>query len=143
MSESYDHEKLARLASHLPRLQAEGFGSWTEMRKDDDGAFIMPEHILSTAGQEFIETCYEDGWIRTDLKWSDWGTSVEATSLQEDPTALGAATPLQLAKLLTAIVRADRFVEGTLDGAFDSGLIARILSRASSLAGAHDSDIPS
>jgi len=35
--------------------------------------------------------------------------------------------------LLTAIVRSDRFVEGSIEGAFRSGLLARISRRAEAL----------
>jgi hypothetical protein len=53
--------------------------------------------------------------------------------LKDDPEATAAATPDQLARLLTAIVRSDRFVEGSIAGAFDSGLLARIARRAAAL----------
>jgi uncharacterized protein DUF6508 len=39
----------------------------------------------------------------------------------------------QLAWLLTAIIRSDRFVEGSIAGAFESGLLARIARRAAVL----------
>ena len=35
--------------------------------------------------------------------------------------------------LLTAIIRSDRFTEGSIAGAFESGLLARIARRAASL----------
>ena len=43
--------------------------------------------------------------------------------------------PEQLGWLLTAIVRSDRFVEGSIEGAFASGLLARIARRAAALLG--------
>jgi hypothetical protein len=43
------------------------------------------------------------------------------------------ATQEELAKLLTAIIRSDRFVEGSLEGAFESGLLAAICRRAAVL----------
>jgi hypothetical protein len=43
------------------------------------------------------------------------------------------ATPDQLTELLTAIIRSDRFVEGSIAGAFDSGLLGRIACRAAVL----------
>ena len=53
--------------------------------------------------------------------------------MRSDPEAVAAATPEQLAWLLTAIVRSDRFVEGSIEGAFESGLLARIARRAAAL----------
>ena len=38
-----------------------------------------------------------------------------------------------MAMLLTAIVRSDRFVEGSIEGAFQSGLLAAICRRAAVL----------
>jgi len=46
---------------------------------------------------------------------------------------VAAATPEQLAMLLTAIVRSDRFVEGSIAGAFESGLLVAICRRAATL----------
>lgn len=57
----------------------------------------------------------------------------EAARLLDDPACLAEATPEQLAHLLTGLIRSERFNEGTLAGAFDSGLIARILRRATVL----------
>ena len=39
------------------------------------------------------------------------------------------ASLLELAQLLTAIHRGDRFMEGNIAGAFESGLIVRIVRR--------------
>jgi hypothetical protein len=44
------------------------------------------------------------------------------------------ASPEQLAKLITAVVRADRFCEGYLHGAFESGLLVGVVRRARQLA---------
>ncbi|WP_055048084.1 DUF6508 domain-containing protein [Devosia sp. A16] len=134
MNSDYDHDKLARLAGLLPQLQVEGLGYWTEMRKDDDGAILMPEYAMSASALEFLDTCYADGWIRGDINWVEWKGTAEALTLRNDPAELDTASADQLAKLLTAIVRQDRFVEGELASAFDSGLIGRILSRAAKLA---------
>ena len=49
------------------------------------------------------------------------------------------ATADDLARLLTAIVRSDRFSEGSINGAFESGLLARIARRAATLLAAEAS----
>ena len=46
------------------------------------------------------------------------------------------ATPEQLARVLTVVVRAERFNEGAMAGAVQSGLLPRLLRRAAALASA-------
>jgi hypothetical protein len=60
--------------------------------------------------------------------------SSEARALLEDPAAMREATPEQLARVLTVIVRLERFSDGTMAGAVRSGLVARLLRRAAVLA---------
>jgi hypothetical protein len=140
MSEEFDREKLARLASFCPAFEAEDFrfGSWTELRRDEDGAVLMPEFIPHATALEFLDVCYADEWIRQDFSWVEWKDSREATSLRDDPNAIAAASLDQLSKLITVIVRQDRFAEGTLANAFETGLITRILSRLATISTSPD-----
>ena len=62
-----------------------------------------------------------------------WLQTEEGAALRDRPEALATASPDELRKLLTAIIRSDRFVEGSIVGAFESGLLARIARRASAL----------
>ena len=50
-----------------------------------------------------------------------------------EPDGLRSASADQIANLLTTVVRRDRFVEGGLAAAFESGLILAILERAEQL----------
>jgi hypothetical protein len=59
--------------------------------------------------------------------------SKDAMRLRDDPKALAAASAEQLAKLLTVLIRQDRFVEGALNGAFEAGLLTGIVRRAAGL----------
>ena len=45
-----------------------------------------------------------------------------------------------IGKLITAIVRSDRFVEGSIAGAFESGLLLGIARRAAALLAAGRAD---
>jgi hypothetical protein len=65
--------------------------------------------------------------------WQRWLAGDEGRALRDDPAAVANATPDQLARLLTAIARSDRFVEGSIAGAFESGVLARISRRAAFL----------
>jgi hypothetical protein len=64
-----------------------------------------------------------------------WMETAEGKSLRDDRAALADATPDQLQHLLTAIIRAERFSDGSLEWAFQSGLMAAIARRARTLAG--------
>jgi hypothetical protein len=61
-----------------------------------------------------------------------WIATPEVAALLE-PDGLRNASADQIANLLTALVRRNRFVEGALEGAFESGLILAILERAKEL----------
>jgi hypothetical protein len=72
-------------------------------------------------------------WIVVGFDWRTWLGTPEGRALRDEPDAIASATPEQIAWLVTAIVRSDRFVEGSIEGAFDSGLLARISRRAAVL----------
>ena len=94
----------------------------------------------SSVASDFVGTCYKAGWIGKDFdgtewqSWVDWKESDEACRLRDDPGALDSATPGQLGRLLTVLIRQDRFVTGALIGAFESGLLVKILRRVAVLA---------
>ena len=73
------------------------------------------------------------GWIVTGFDWRSWLDTDRGRALANDPDAVATATADELGWLLTAIVRSDRFVEGSIEGAFESGLLARIARRAAAL----------
>ncbi|CAG4903511.1 unnamed protein product, partial [Acidocella sp. C78] len=65
--------------------------------------------------------------------WPSWSGSEEAESLRDDESVLAKATPEQIARLLTVVIRQDRFCDGALLDAFNSGLILRIVGRIDAL----------
>ena len=100
------------------------------------GELTMPYYSFSTGADAFIKTCYECGWVLTNFDWPTWQSTPEAIKLRDNPSTIASATPDQIAKLLTVLIRQERFSDGTLAGAFKSGLLGAILRRAMSLA--HD-----
>lgn len=82
---------------------------------------------------EFLVAAEKNGWVLSDFNWPKWAQSAEAKRLRDDESALALASERQLARLLTAEIRQDRFMEGALLRAFESGLIARILRRFAAL----------
>ena len=73
------------------------------------------------------------GWIQ-DFGWGGWKDGAEAESFRTDPEAFNQATPEQLSRLLTCLIRGDRFCEGYLSSSYEAGLLVPILRRAAALA---------
>ena len=122
-------ERLDALAAFLPNFESPNF----EFGNMEAPAGKMPYYTLSPLASRFLKTCYEMGWVKS-FDWSEWMRSSEATQLRDDPSALANATWEQLSRLLTVVIRQDRFVEGALGSAFESGLLGRVVLRASALA---------
>jgi len=92
---------------------------------------VWPHASFSAEAYAFIQAAYDFGWVEWEkFDWPKWKGTMEAIQLRDNPDALGKATPEQLAKLLTVCIRQDRFAEGTLQAAFETGLLTRILKRA-------------
>jgi hypothetical protein len=116
-----DRQALEALAAWAPRFAEPGFefARWFRLTPD---------------AQRFVQDCSNHGWIRGDLDWGTWSGTSEAARLRDDPAALATASPEDQARLLTAVVRADRFSGGELAAAWESGLLIRIVQRAAVLA---------
>lgn len=128
-------DRLAGLAAFLPVFQAAGFefGRWGGGEKTAGGAIQMPYYVVSDGAEAFVRAAYDLGWVLADFDWPAWKETPGANKLRDDPVAIGNATPEQLAQLLTVCIRQDRFVEGGLAGAFESGLLIAIVARAEAL----------
>ncbi len=127
-------DRLAGLAAFLGVLQAPdfSFGTWSGGNKTPSGAIEMPYFNTSDEASRLIKTAYDLGWVLEDFNWPSWKDTDEAKRLLE-PSALGQATYDDLTHLLTTLIRQDRFVEGNLNWAFESGLLIGILERADQL----------
>jgi hypothetical protein len=118
------------------------FGTWEGGNDPDTGTLTMPWVRYSDLVTRFTRAAYDFGWIRTDVNWVEWKETPEAIRLRDEPGAIEEASEDQLAKLLTVVIRQDRFVEGELMSAFESGMIARIVRRASGLLAKLPPDAP-
>ncbi len=106
------------------------------------GGFTFPYVNYSELADEFIKSTYDHGWVLRDFDWGEWMHTNEAKSLRDDEAALARATPEQLARLLTVVIRQGRFVEGARLSAFESGLILRIVRRAAAILQTDDGSAP-
>jgi hypothetical protein len=127
-------DALQTLASFSDTLSAERFspGEFVAAREMPDGSIHIGYSSLSAQAEAFIQAVYDRGWVQP-FSWINWQRTPEATRLLEDREYLAAATPEQLSRLLTTIIRRDRFTDGVLLSEFQTGVIAAIAARAKAL----------
>ena len=126
--------KLQGLARFVPIFTALGFefGKRCHPGRDSSGALEFPYFSLTKAGHNFLRTAYALGWVRM-FQWAEWKDTPEGRGLMESHDRIAEATPDQLEKLLTVYIRGDRFNEGLLNSAFESGHLTAIVKRAEAL----------
>jgi hypothetical protein len=129
-------QRLDALAALLPALEDPDavFGRWEGSWEGADGIVHMGYFVPGPVGDAFLAAVGRGGWVTAGFDWPTWARTAEAQALWKDPAAMASATPDQLARFLTALVRSERFSEGTLEEAHESGLLARIARRAAALA---------
>jgi len=98
--------------------------------KGEKGVMTMPSSSLSPEAKAFNKMIYQEGWILDGFDWPEWTKTDEFKDLFSKPETLAKAATHQLAKLLTALARKERFCEGTMASACSDGLLARITQRA-------------
>ena len=129
--------RLRAIGAFADELETPAFaaGRWHPMEptREDPAVSTMPWYELSDRAEAFTRAL---GGIIEPFDWPTWLPTPEAQALYRDRAVLAAATPEQLSRLATAIVRSDRFNEGALGEAFDAGVMAAIARRAAVLAGA-------
>lgn len=111
-------------------------GSWGEMRcgeKDEAGVVQMSYASPDPLVYEFSKTWYEKELV-IPFDWSEWqeGRDWYASTDDSKYDSLDSETAL---KLLTAVMRNDRFNEGALMSAFESGDFPKIINKFVSLRG--------
>jgi hypothetical protein len=127
-------ERLRPLADLVSILEAPDadFGHW-DTAPTTAGVAHMPWFEPGPAAEAFRTAVARGEWVTPGFDWMTWLETDEGQALRERQEAVPDATPEQLERLLTAIVRSDRFVEGSIEGAFESGLLTRIAHRAAAL----------
>jgi hypothetical protein len=121
--------RLQALARHRAIFEAPGFrfGEWEPSWTDDAGVLHLGWYRFSDAAEAFLRDA--SPWVEP-FDWMTWMASAEGRALLEDTAAVAGATPEQLGRLLTTYVRGERFGDGTLAAAFDSGMLTAIVRRA-------------
>jgi hypothetical protein len=128
-------ERLSLLARHLEAFEAPGlsFGTWEPSWTDRAGIIHLGWYRPSPAAEAFLAGVAEGGWVQP-FDWMAWLETERGKELAGSPKAVASANADELGKLLTAVVRSDRFSDGSLAGAYESGLLTAVLRRAKALA---------
>jgi len=123
--DSLTHQDWKPLLALIPKIEnTSTFGEWSGGTAEEEGVihfpYCMPEPIVA----QFLEVVYAIPIIIG----FDWGAWDEGRKIASDENFdLDSTDLLTKCKLITAIVRNDRFCEGASVSAFESGLILKIL----------------
>ena len=131
---SDERDRLERLAAFLPAFEAGfDFGTWQGGTAGADGVIQMPWFDFSPAALEFLRAVNGAGWV-TPFDWRTWLATPEGRALTRDPKVIATASVEDLGRVLTALVRGNRFYDGALAGAYESGVLLAVVRRARVLA---------
>ena len=109
----------------IPEIEnTSSFGKVTGGGIDEEGAFALPHMESYKIVDEFIQAVYSIPVV-VSFNWSEWEEGRKMVSDENfDFDTVDIPTKC---KIITAIVRNDRFSEGALVSAFESGLILKLL----------------
>ena len=126
-------DRLRRLGRHLPVLEAPAFsfGSWVASQTDEAGVIHLGWFEPSPGAEAFLADARA---LVTPFDWPSWAASAAGRALLDDPTAVASASSDDLGRLLTTLIRSERFGDGTLESAFKRGMLTAIVRRAAVLA---------
>ena len=120
---SFTHQDWHPLIELIPQIESTSkFGEMAGGEKDEKGIIQFPYCIQAPIVAQFLEIVYSLPIIIS-FDWGAWEAGRKIAS-DKDFDTLDVPTKC---KLITAIVRNDRFCEGALVSAFESGLILKIL----------------
>jgi hypothetical protein len=124
-------QRLKPMVALLPKMEAPNatWGAWSETRKQPDGSLAMGIWHDSPLAAKFVERAYAQGWVIADFDWGAWDEGREALNSPGWREWIAAASADDLARVLTALLRSERFCEGSLASAFDAGVLAAVLRR--------------
>jgi len=122
---SYTREDWQPLMNLIPEIEeALSFGEKGGGKQDEDRVMQLPFVIPAYVVTQFVDIVYEMP-LMVSFDWPSWE---EGQKMLNDPgfdfDSIDIPTKC---KLITAIIRNDRFADGTLVQAFESGLVLEIL----------------
>lgn len=121
----YSQQDWEPLFALIPEIEnTSDFGEWVGMKMIKKGVFHIPYYIPSPIVEKFMKILHTVP-VLIDFDWPAWDEGRNMGS--DDSFNFDSTDLLTKCKLITAIVRSDRFCEGALVLGFQSGLILRIL----------------
>ena len=122
---SYDKEYWRPLLDLIPEIEStEKFGEIAGGVKDDKGFIQMPYFKESPVVTKFFKTFHDLG-ILVSFDWPNW--DVGRKILRKNNFNFDTIDIPTKCKLISTIIRNDRFFEGALVSAFESGMILKIM----------------
>ena len=127
--------RIASIGQLLARIEktADGFGHWRRDPRHTLGHPGIPWVEFSAEARNFLAMLRDARLIIPSFDWVAWD---RRGRYMDNPATVADASFDDCRKLLTALVRGDRFNEGLLLEAFDSGLLRRLIDRMAALVGA-------
>ena len=119
-------DDLRALLRFLPIFEAGGFRAG-EMKAEPG---LLPFSVLAPRANEFIGELHDRGFVYP-FDWPAW--SERAREYFERPQLLEDASLDTIRRLFVVIVRRERFCEGTILDAFESGFVVAALQRLAKL----------
>lgn len=132
-----DQARLERLAAFAPILRDPKviFGKWhpDSGKGTTDDPWIWGWFELTDVGSAFFKMVHDTGWVMDGFDWSEWAYGPEGLRIATRHENIASANCEQLSKLLTAVLRKDRWCDGFLEGCFESGLLRTVTERAEAI----------
>jgi hypothetical protein len=138
-------DRVKALAAFVPELaEATGFGTWSTPTRSEvdilgqDGstwkvvATTLPFVEYTDLVTRLTRMAGATGWMDSSFKWQDWLGTEEGRQL-EHPEFLSPLDEAHISRILTAVIRADRFTEGTLLHFFENGTFLKLAQAAERL----------
>lgn len=122
---SFTHKSWKPLLNLIPKIENTwNFDDWEKGEKNEEGVIQFPYFIPADVVSRFLKIVYSIPIIIA----FDWGVWNEGRKIANAPNFnFDNADLVTKCKLITALVRNDRFCDGALASAFESGLILKIL----------------
>lgn len=120
-----DWQPLLSLISEIEKTTK--FGEWSDKGKGDgtlESPYLMPYHIETPIVREFVSIAYKIP-IMIVFSWMEWAEL--ETFLKDKSFNFDSIDIPTKCKIITAIIRADRFCDGATSGEFESGVVLKIL----------------
>jgi len=130
VSDGPTREDLRTVCELARRFDATDFvaGEWILPAPGENGVAMLGTWLPSADVARWQDALYEHHVVLT-FDWTDSRWTRQMRRYYADPSALGQARLLTIRNVVTTLVRAERFCEGTLARAFDRGVPQAAMQR--------------